>query len=70
MYKLSQAAARDVENILERSVLDFGQIQTEQYYHSLKNCLELLAGNPGMGNAADDIQSGYRRFPHQSHVIF
>ena len=55
MYKLSQAAARDVENILERSVLDFGQIQTEQYYHSLKNCLELLADNPGIGSIPDSI---------------
>ena len=70
MYKLSEASARDIENILERSLLDFGHIQTEQYYHSLKNCLELLASNPGMGNSAEDIQAGYRRFPHQSHIIF
>jgi plasmid stabilization system protein ParE len=64
MYKLSQAAAMDIEIILERSVIDFGLTQTEQYYHSMKNCLGLLAGNPGMGNAADDIRAGYRRFPH------
>lgn len=70
MYKLSEASARDIENILERSLLEFGQTQTEQYYQSLKNCLELLAGNPEVGNTADEIQSGYHRFPHQSHVIF
>jgi len=23
-----------------------------------------------MGSAADDIRPGYRRFPHESHVIF
>lgn len=60
----------DVENILERSLMDFGLTLTEQYYTSLKNCLDLLASNPGMGNSADDIRSGYRRFSHRSHVIF
>jgi hypothetical protein len=29
MYTFSQAAAMDVENILQRSLKDFGQTQTE-----------------------------------------
>lgn len=70
MYKLSWAAARDVEDLLERSIHDFGLIRTKQYYQSLKHCLELLAGNPDMGSIADDIRPGYRRFLHRSHVIF
>jgi toxin ParE1/3/4 len=70
MYVLSEASARDIENIFERSLIDFGLAQTEQYFHTLKNCLVLLAENPGMGTAADDLQAGYRRFPHESHVIF
>jgi toxin ParE1/3/4 len=70
MYAFSQAAAMDVENILERSLLDFGLVQTEQYYSSLEKCLELLAANPSMGTTADDIKAGYHRFPHRSHLIF
>lgn len=70
MYELSEAAATDIEDILDRSVADFGPVQTERYYDSLKRCLELLGENPGMGGAADDLRSGYRRFAHQSHVIF
>ncbi len=70
MYELSEAAAKDIEDILDRSVVDFGPLQTERYYDSLKRCLELLGENPGMGGAAEDIRSGYRRFAHQSHVIF
>ena len=58
------------QNIFDRSVIDFGLLQTELYYNSLKNCLELLDDNPDMGSVADDIQPGYRRFSHQSHVIF
>lgn len=49
MYSFSQAAAMDVENILERSLKDFGLTQTEQYFISLKKCLELLCANPGIG---------------------
>ena len=70
MYELSEAAARDIEKILERSVVDFGMPQTERYFNSLKNCLELLGDNPSMGSVADDIQPGYRRFTHESHVVF
>ena len=68
MYELSDAAAKDIENILDRSVVDFGLQQTELYYNSLKSCLELLGENPEMGSVADDIQPGYRRFAHQSHA--
>jgi len=60
----------DVENILERSLKEFGGTQTEQYYISLKQCLELLSANPGMGHSAEDIKPGYHRFPHRSHIIF
>jgi toxin ParE1/3/4 len=70
MYELSDAAAEDVEKILNRSLIDFGLHQTELYYISLKTCLELLGENPGIGTPADDLRPGYRRFVHESHVIF
>lgn len=59
MYKLSEAAAHDIEQLLDQSILDFGLLQTEAYYHDLTNCLALLADNPEMGNSADDIRPGY-----------
>ena len=70
MYELSDVAAKDIEQNLDRSVVDFGLLQTELYYHSLKNCLDLLGENPNLGSIADDIRPGYRRFVHESHVIF
>lgn len=70
MYKLSEAAAHDIEQLLNQSILDFGLLQTEAYYHDLTHCLALLADNPEMGNSADDIRPGYQRFCHESHVIF
>lgn len=46
MYKLSEAAAEDIEDILTRSLLDFGLERTETYVQSLTQCLELLGDNP------------------------
>lgn len=70
MYRLSEAAASDIENILDTSLTAFGALQTEDYYTALTQCLELLGENPEMGTKADDIRPGYRRFPHESHVVF
>jgi len=70
MYKLSEAAATDIEAILTRSVLDFGVERTETYFQSLTHCLELLGDNPEMGSTVDDIRQGYRCFLHESHAIF
>ena len=70
MYKLSSAAAQDIDTLLGRSLLDFGLPQTEMYYQSLQECLRLIGENPELGTAIDDIRAGYRRFPHQSHIIY
>jgi len=68
--ELSAAAAKDIEAILEQSVAEFGQLRTEKYYESLKRCLELLSENPDMGSTAERVRPGYRRFSHESHVVF
>ena len=70
MYKLSRAAAQDIENLLSHSLMEFGLSQTECYVSSLTNCLQLLAKNPELGHPVDGIRTGYRRFPHKSHLIF
>ena len=70
MLILSKAANKDIEKLLEHSVLEFGVAQTEIYFNSLKRCLLSLADNPVLGHSAEDIKTGYRRFAHQSHVIF
>ncbi len=70
MYRLFEAAANDIDDILEQSLQDFGVVQTEVYFNSLKDCLGLLADNPAMGTSIDDIRDGYRCFQHESHIIF
>ena len=43
MVKLSKAAARDIEEVLDQSIIDFGVAQTERYLESLDSCLDLLS---------------------------
>ena len=69
-YQLTDEAARDVEGILEYSVINFGVGQAQHYFDALKECLELLADNPKIGLSAEDILPDYLRFSFESHVIF
>ena len=70
MYKLSKEAANDIDDILSYSITHFGLEQTETYYQSLDNCLELLGNNPERGASVDDLRKGYRCFQHESHIVF
>ena len=69
-YQLTEEADRDVEEILAYSAKSFGVAQTQYYFETLKECIELLASNPNMGHSAEDILPEYLRFHHESHTIF
>jgi toxin ParE1/3/4 len=67
---LSEAAAADLEAIYLHGFVRFGEMQAEAYAESLHRTLSLLADNPGLGPACDDVRPGYRRFRYHTHVIF
>lgn len=69
-YRLSKLAEQDIEIMLEGSLQRFGIEQTERYYRSLEQCLVLLGNESDIGISVDEIRKGYRKFPHQSHVIY
>ncbi len=70
MYRLSEAAATDIEHIFDWSLAEFGFAQAEAYYKSISACMDALVANPAVGVSIENIRTGYRRFSHQSHVIF
>lgn len=41
--ELSQAAAEDIDTLLDQSIGTFGIEQTEKYFESLENCLNILS---------------------------
>ena len=69
-YTLSKRADKEISRILEYSYSQFGLRQTVKYKTGLEDCFQLLADNPDMGRACDEIRQGYFRHEHESHIIF
>ena len=69
-YALSNKARTDLDGIYTYSWRTFGEARADSYFLELRDCLEMLAGNPNLGNSADHIVPGLWRFPHASHVVF
>lgn len=69
-YQLSKSAEQDIKNILDYSYVAFGEKVAEQYFISLKKCLQTLGESPLIGINNDLWRKGYFRHPHKSHLIF
>lgn len=70
LYKLSKAAAIDVQNIFEYSYLEFGLSQADSYLFKLENALKLLAINPLFGRQRNEIKKGLYSIPEAEYLIF
>ncbi|NOH73451.1 type II toxin-antitoxin system RelE/ParE family toxin [Vibrio pectenicida] len=70
MYKLSNLAAEDFEQIFEYTLLNFGVEQADKYTDNLHNVFLTLITQPLMGKDCPEIAEGLRRHDHQKHAIF
>ena len=70
MYKLSEQAELDIEDILEFSLERFGYAQALAYSDGLEKVLELLGRDPHVGELHEWIAEGVRRFCYQVHSIY
>ena len=68
--RLSPRARSDLDEIWEFSMRAWGVEQAEAYLRSLSQTFALLAANPHLGREANDIRTGYLKFPASSHVIY
>ncbi len=69
-YELSREAERRIEDIYRYSIQRFGLRTAKRYLNGMHEAFALLAENPLMGTAQGWIQPGYRRFIHESHVVY
>ena len=69
-HRLTRRADKDLLAIYLYTLEHFGQEQAERYTHDIQECFELIASNPNMGRAAEEIRKGVRRHEHAGHVIF
>jgi toxin ParE1/3/4 len=63
-------ARRDIAEIWEYSVEQFGLDKAEAYLRDIQRAAMTVTEDPRRGLACDDIRSGYRKFSVGSDVLF
>lgn len=69
-YRLSAAAARDLDGIFDYTAQQWGQGQAVRYTEAMRDACAALAVTPTKGTPCDDIRPGYRRFAVEHHIIY
>lgn len=69
-YYLTPRALKDLDQIADYSLIQWGERQTEKYLGEMAKCFERLGRNPDAGRTRDDIGDGYRSYRQGSHMIF
>lgn len=69
-YRLRPRAIADLDEIWDYTVETWNEVQAERYVLGLRDDLELLAEQPGLGRARDELHSGLRSSIYSRHIIF
>jgi toxin ParE1/3/4 len=67
--RLSPLARADLDGIWNYTAAQWDEAQAQAYVLGLDASMKLLAANPGLGRAIDDIREGYFKFPSASHIL-
>jgi toxin ParE1/3/4 len=67
--RLSPLAQADLDDIWTYTVAQWDEAQAQAYLMGLDATMKLLADNPRMGSAMDDIRKGCFKFPAASHLL-
>jgi toxin ParE1/3/4 len=67
--RLSPLARADLDGIWEYTVGRWDVAQAERYLLGLDDSMRLLAENPRMGRAIDDVREEYIKFLSASHML-
>lgn len=66
VYRLTKAAERDLAEIYEYGLTQFGQNVADDYLAELISTFELIEHSPKIGTA----YQGFRRFSKGRHIVF
>jgi toxin ParE1/3/4 len=69
-FRLTQLAVTDLRSIGRYTQTTWGREQRDRYLAKLDQSFHLLAQEPQLGRACDDIRSGYRKYHVGRHLIF
>ncbi len=69
-FRLSTAAAEDLEEIRAYTLERWGRAQWLAYYGELARTFERIAADPGTGRRRDGFRPGMRSVRCRAHVVF
>lgn len=69
-YKFTEKAERDLEDIIDYTLQQWGTLQTQTYLDELEARGQLLADNPDLGVKRENIFEGLLSFPYESHILY
>lgn len=67
---IQSKAKQDLKNIWLYSFKNWGLEQADSYFDELNSAISLIAENPKLGFACDDLREGYRQFQVNHHLVF
>ena len=69
-YTLSNKAVKDLENIYDYTVKEFGRDQAARYLSGIGDCLSEISQQPMLSPSIEDIKRDYRRHVYGKHHIY
>jgi len=69
-YKFSDKAERDLTDIIDYTLQQWGPAQTHIYIDGLEARGQLLADNPDLGTRRNALFEGLLSFPYESHILY
>ena len=69
-FRITTRARSHLIDIYQHTEGTFGTYQADAYYAGLIRTFGLLADFPAIGQRADELRQGLRRFRFQSHFVF
>jgi toxin ParE1/3/4 len=70
LFRFSRRAEADLLSIGAYTLRTWGEDQAICYIDDLEVCCQMLADNPTLGRACDEVRPGLRRMEHGRHVVF
>ena len=70
VFRFSRRAEADLLSIGAYTLHTWGEDQTIRYIDDLEACCQMIADNPTLGRACDDVRPGLRRMERGRHVVF
>ncbi len=70
IYILSEIADKDLEDIFDYTLEEFGLDQAERYLLELEKSFQNLLLNSQLGKKRDEIKKGLYSLPKDNHIIF